>query len=297
MGKKKKGGTLSFAELTGAGKRVSNSRKRVKKAAKYHAGEMKIGRKKFRKVNGDDIEGSLKKAHRRYRCEHADQLADILLGSQLKNPDKFDEKLQDMIERKKLFDPSKRGQMKRIAKKQPSLMAYANICTDLDPDMVQDILKSKVRKLSDVVGDKAAIRIAPLAARSDSARVLRMMMKLATEKDPTNFDAQEFFSIIRPKKISKKEWRETVVSTVLGIRGSSNNALKDIITYAINMLGGMPKDRIKKILRRYADSITKVSESGEKLNFLVTLKDLSDDPKIDKVLNNNPKIASVIGQL
>lgn len=294
---KKKMTTLSFSDLTGSKKKVNIGKKKIKKAAKYHAKEMGIKQKKFRAMNSDLSKKELKKELTKYRRDHADSLADILLGGRLKNPEKFEEKLQDAIDDGKLFDITKKSHMRKVAKKQPGLFAYTHIIEPIDPDMVRAIMKGKVKKLENVVDDKTAVKVAPLASKSDATKVLRVMMKVATEKDSATFDAKEFFDTVRPKELSKKEWKELIVTTVLGIRGYSNNATKDITNYAIGLLGNMPKDRIKKILRRYADSITKVSEAGEKLNFLITIKDLSDDHKIERVLDDNPKIANVIGQI
>ena len=294
MGKKS---TLSFVGLTGGRRKGSTSKKKLKKAAKYHLGEMKLSKKKFRERAVDDYSGSLKKAHMKYRREHADELADILLSGHLKNPDRYEEKLREMIEDGKLFNREKRGQVKKLAKKSPALFAYTHIVDNFDPEMVRGVMKGKVSRLSDVIDEKAALRVAPLTTKADSVRVLRVAMKIATERDPSGFDAREFFRAIRPKSVTKKEWKHIIVTTVLGIRGSSNNALKDICNYAIVLLGEMPKDVIKKTLRRYADTISKVAESGEKLNFLIGLKDLSDVPRIEKVLNGNPKIANIIGQI
>lgn len=296
MGKKKMT-ALSFADLTGGKKKVNIGKKKVKKAAKYHAKEMNLSKKKFRSMNEEMSKKECKKELTKYRRKHADSLADILLSGRLKNPEKYEEKLQDIIEDGKLFDIEKKSQMKKVAKKQPGLFAYTHIIDPIDGEMVKSIMKRQVEKLQDVVDDKTAVKVAPLAAKSDASKVLRVMMKVATEKDSSTFDAKEFFASIRPKSITKKEWKELIVTTVLGIRGYSNNATKDITNYAITLLGNMPKDRIKKILRRYADSITTVADSGEKLNFLVTIKDLSDDHKIEKVLNENPKISNVIAQI
>ena len=296
MGKKRMT-TLSFADLTGGKKKVNIGKKKVKKAAKYHSKEMTIGKKKFKKMNEEMGKKETKKELAKYRRDHANSLADILLSGRLKNPEKFEEKLQEAIEDGKLFDANKKSHMKKVSKKQPGLFAYTHIIDPIDGEMVKIIMNNKVEKLQGVVDEKTAVKVAPLAAKSDASKVLRVMMKVATEKDSSSFDAKEFFQIIRPKNITKKEWKELIVTTVLGIRGYSNNATKDITNYAITLLGNMPKDRIKKILRRYADSITKVADSGEKLNFLVSIKDLSDDHKIEKVLNDNPKIANVIGQI
>lgn len=296
MGKKNMT-ALSFSDLTGGKKKVNIGKKKTKKAAKYHAKEMGISKKKFNSMNEGLSKKERKKELLKYRRKHADSLADILLNSRLKNPEKYEEKLQDKIEEGKLFDIKKKSHMRKVSKKHPALFAYTHIIDPIDPDMVKSIMKGKVEKLQEIVDEKTAVKVAPLASKSDASKVLRVMMKVATEKDSTTFDAKEFFMKVRPKDMSKKDWKELIVTTVLGIRGYSNNATKDITNYAISLLGDMPKDTIKKILRRYADSITKVADSGEKLNFLVTIKDLSDDHKIEKVLDDNPKISSVIGQI
>lgn len=296
MGKKRKH-SLSFADITGGKKRNNVGKKKIKKAAKYHLGEMKISKKKFKKMNEYEYKGSTKKALRKYRCEHANDLADILLDGRLKNSDKYESKLQQYIEGGKLFDSKKRGQMRKVAKKQPGLFAYTNIVAPLPAEMVRDVCKRRVSRLEEILDEKTAVKIAPFAPKADTTKVLRFMIKIASEKDDNQFSAKEFFSLNRPKGVSKKDWKETIVSTVLGLRGHKNNATKDIVNYAIDALSDMPKDKIKKLLKRYADSVAKVSESGEKLNFLVTIKDLSDDAKIEKVLSKNPKIANVIGQI
>lgn len=289
--------TISFARINGGKERSNIGKKKVKKAAKYHLSEMKISKKKFKRMM-DDFEGkSIKKALIKYRREHADQLSEILLSGRLKNPEKYEAKLQDYLQRGKLFNPTKRKDVRKVAKKNPSLFIFSHIISPYDPEMVTSVMGTRVKKLSTVVDEKAATKLAPLTLRSDLSKVLRSMIKIAVDKDSNNFSAKDFFDMVRPKMISKKDWKESIVITVLGMRGFSNNAMKDIIAYAIGLLGNMPKDRIKKLLKRYADSISKIAESGERLNFLVTLKDLTDDSKIEKVLNNNSKIASVIGQI
>jgi hypothetical protein len=295
MAKKKKNKSLSFADITGGKRRNKVAKKKLKKTAKHYLSEMKIKRKKFKEKI--DYSGSTKKALRKYRLENANNLADILLDGHLKNSDRFEDKLQSYIEGGKLFDVDKRGQMRKVARKQPGLFAYANIVTPMDSDIIRDVMKKRVKRLEGMIDDKAAVKIAPLVPRADASKVLRVIIKIAADKDDVSFSAREFFSENRPKGVSKKDWKETVVSTVLGIRGHKNNALKDIANYAIKCLGDMPKDRIKKLLKRYADNITKVAESGEKLNYLVSIKDLSDDSKIAKVLDKNPKIANVINQI
>lgn len=288
--------TISFARINGGKERSNIGKKKVKKAAKYHLSEMKISKKKFKRMM-DDFEGkSIKKALIKYRREHADQLSEIILSGRLKHPEKYEAKLQDYLQREKLFNPTKRKDVRKVAKKNPSLFAYSHIISPYDSDMVTSVLGTRVKRLSTMMDEKSAAKIAPLTLRSDLTKVLRVMIKIATDKESNSFSAKEFFDMVRPKSISKKEWKESIVTTVLGVRGFSNNSMKDIIAYSITLLGNMPKDRIKKLLKRYADSIAKVAESGERLNFMITLKDLTDDPKIEKVLNNNSKIASVIGQ-
>lgn len=296
MGKKSTS-TLSFANLTDGKKRNKIGKKKVKKAAKFHLKEMTISKKKFRKMNDEYDKGSIKKQLMKYRREHANELSELLLEGKLKNPEKYEDKLQDCIEEGKLFDPTKKSRVRKVYKKNPALFTYTHIVYPIDGEIVRSIMKKKVNKLSELVDDKTATRIAPLSSKSDAVKVMRLIMKVATEKDSPNFDAKDFFNAIRPDGCSKKQWKHVIVSTVLGIRGHSNNSLKEITKYAIDLLGDMSKDQIKKHLKKYADTITRVSESGEKLNFLITLKDLSDDPKIEKVLDDNQKIATVIGQL
>ena len=73
MGKKKMT-SLSFAELTGSKKKTNFGKKKVKKAAKYHAKEMSLSKKKFRKLNEEMTKKEAKKELTRYRREHADSL-------------------------------------------------------------------------------------------------------------------------------------------------------------------------------------------------------------------------------
>lgn len=292
MGKKY---TVSFSNLKG-GKQTNYGKKKAKKAAKYHLHEMKLSKKKFKALRMN-TDGSIKKALIKYRREHADELANIILGSRLKNTEKYEEALQRYIDNGKLFDVTRRKQLKKVSKKNPALFAYAHITSPFEGEDIKAIMPKKVGELTDILDEKAAVKIAPLVNKSDMQKVLRVIIKVGTEKEYASFDANEFFRAIRPKNGSKKEWKESVISTVLGFRGYTNSPIKDISAYSIDSLANMPKDRIKKILRRYAETIEKVSESGEKTNFVVKLKDLTDEHRIEKVLDDNPKIATIIGQV
>lgn len=291
MGKKS---TVSFSNLTGTKKHSNLGKKKAKKAAKFHLQEMKLSKKKFKQIGNYD--GSVKKALMKYRREHADELANIILGSRLKNTEKYEEALQRYIENGKLFDSTRRKQLKKVSKKNPALFAYAHITNPFDAEDIKAIMPKKVDELTSVLDEKAAVKIAPLVPKSDMQKILRVIIKVGTEKEYASFDANDFFHAIKPKG-RKKEWKETVISTVLGFRGYTNSPIKDISSYSVETLSNMPKDKIKKILRRYAETIEKVSESGEKTNFVIKLKDLSDEHRIEKVLDDNPKIASIIGQV
>ena len=296
---KKKLSTISFADLTGGKKRKKElSKKKIKKAAKFHLQEMKISKKDFAKIYDDyNDQKSLKKARLSYRREHANELADILLSGRLKDSSKYDYKIQEYIQDGVLFDPEKKSDLKKISKKCPALFAYAHVMDQFDTDTVKSVMGAKVKRLSNVVDEKTAAKIAPLAPKSNTAKVLRLILRSATEKDSNTFSAKEFFNTIKPKMVTKSEWKAIIVQTTLGLRGSSNNAIKDIISYSLDLLADMPKDAARKILSRYADNIQKVAQSGEKLNFLVTLKDLTDHPRLEKILDKNPNIASKIAQV
>lgn len=296
MGKKSMS-TISFADLTGGKRRGSLSKKKVKKAAKFHLQEMKISKKDFSKIYENYDGKSMRKARMNYRREHADELADILLNGKLKNPEKYEDKIQEYIQDEKLFKLDKKSDLRKVSKKNPALFAYAHMVNPFEAELVKSVMQKKVRQLSRVMDEKAAVKIAPLTPKANATKILKVMIKVATEKDSNNFDAKEFFRAIKPKIVTKREWRTIIVQTTLGLRGSTNNAIKDIVSYSIDLLADMPKDAVKKILKRYADSIQRVSESGEKLNFLVTLKDLTDKPRLEKILDKNTGLATKIGQV
>lgn len=299
MGKKSMS-TISFADLTGGKRRNQLGKKKVKKAAKFHLKEMKISKKEFAKVYDEYSDGkSMKKARMNYRREHANELAEILLAGKMKKSasEKYEGKLNDYIADGKLFNIEKKSDMRKVAKKAPALFAYGHMIDNYPAEMIKSVMKTKVRRLSKVMDERNAILIAPLTPKSDLTKVLRVILKAATDKDPKNFDAKEFFQTIRPKLVTKREWKIIVVQTVLGWRGTPNNAIKDVINYSLTQLNDMPKDTIKKVLKRYADNISKVADSGEKLTFIVTLKDLSDYGRIERVLDKNSNLATKIGRI